>query len=80
LNVNNSEIFAEEVPEVLIQKPNITIVYRTEELQTWWGELDVAWQEILRKKFTLSEDPSPEELHAMTGKAALSFERTPIGD
>ncbi|WP_439490015.1 leucine-rich repeat domain-containing protein [Algoriphagus sp.] len=80
LNVNGSGIFAEEVPEILVQKPNLTIVYRTEELQTWWLELDAAWQEILRKKFSLSESPSPKELHAMTGKAALSFERVPIGD
>ncbi|MCE7055588.1 leucine-rich repeat domain-containing protein [Algoriphagus sp. AGSA1] len=80
LNVNSSEIFAEEVPEILIQKPDLTIVYRTEELQAWWQELDATWQEIFRQKFDLTEDPGAEELHAMTGKASLSFERTPIGD
>tara|TARA_R110002020_G_scaffold47937_2_gene137013 strand:+ start:69519 stop:71969 length:2451 start_codon:yes stop_codon:yes gene_type:complete len=80
LNVNASGIFPEEVPEILIQKPTLTIIYRTDELNTWWSELDVSWKEIFRKQFSLPEEPSNEQLHAMTEKSSLSFERVSIGD
>lgn len=80
LNVNASEIFPEEVPEVVIQKSTLTIIYRTDELNTWWSELDGSWKEIFRKQFSLPEEPSSEQLHAMTEKSSLNFERVAIGD
>ncbi|SFT40904.1 hypothetical protein SAMN04489724_0630 [Algoriphagus locisalis] len=75
LNVNSSEIFPEEVPEILIQKSGLTIIYRTEELNTWWNELDQSWKEVFRKQFSIPEEPSTEQLHSLTGKSSLTFER-----
>ncbi|WP_245947092.1 leucine-rich repeat domain-containing protein [Algoriphagus yeomjeoni] len=80
LNVNGSEIFPEEVPEILIQKPSLTIIYRIEELSTWWNELDEVWKEIFRKQFSMPEEPSTEQLHALTEKSALTFERVSVDD
>ncbi|MEP1087426.1 MAG: leucine-rich repeat domain-containing protein [Algoriphagus sp.] len=80
LNVNGSEIFTEEVPEIVIQKPSLTIVYRTDELAAWWEGLSDDWRDIFRKQFSLPADPTTEELHAMAQKASLTFERTPIDD
>ncbi len=80
LNVNGSEIFAEEVPELVINKPSLTIIYRTEELKSWWESLDDAWKEILSEQFSFSEEPNTEELHSMTEKSSLTFERVPVGD
>lgn len=80
LNVNGSEIFPEEVPEIVIQKPSLTVVYRTGELDAWWEGLDGAWREIFRKQFSLPEDPSTEQLHAMTEKSSLTFERVSVQD
>jgi hypothetical protein len=80
LNVNASEIFVEEVPEIIIQKSNLTIIYRTEELNTWWQALNDTWKDVLRKQFTLPADPTTEQLHAMTQKSSLNFERVSIDD
>lgn len=80
LNVNGSEIFVEEVPEIVIHKPSLTIVYRTNELKAWWQSLDEQWKEIFKKQFSLSEDPSSEQLHAMTEKSSLTFERVSVDD
>ena len=80
LNVNSSGIFAEEVPEIIIQKSNLTIVYRTEELNSWWSALDDSWKDIFRKQFSLPENPSTEQLHDMTQKSSLTFERVSIDD
>jgi Leucine-rich repeat (LRR) protein len=80
LNVNNSEIFTEEVPEAIIQKSNLTIIYRIDELNTWWAELNGGWKEIFRKQFSLPENPTTEQLHALTEKSSLTFERVSVDD
>ncbi len=80
LNVNGSEIFVEEIPEVLSQKTELTIVYRTEELNTWWEELDDSWKELFRKQFSLPENPTSEELHSLTEKSSLTFESVSVKD
>ncbi|WP_373399131.1 leucine-rich repeat domain-containing protein [Algoriphagus halophilus] len=79
INVNNSAIFEEEVPEILIQKPTLNIIYRTDELMAWWEELDGTWKNLLRRQNGTPEDPNTEQLHAMTEKSSLSFESVPIG-
>ncbi|MBN3582999.1 leucine-rich repeat domain-containing protein [Algoriphagus aestuarii] len=79
LNVNNSEIFVEEVPEVLVQKPNLNIIYRTDVLMAWWESLDDVWKTLLRKQNSTPENPDTDQLHAMTGKSSLDFERVAIG-
>ncbi len=79
LNVDNSRIFEEEVPEILIQKPSLNIIYRTEALMTWWSELDEVWKTLLRKQNSTPENPDSEQLHAMTGRSFLEFERVSIG-
>lgn len=80
LNVNASEIFEEEVPEIIIQKSHLTIIYRTEELNAWWTALDGGWKDIFRNQFSLPEDPTTEQLHAMTQKSSLTFERVSVDD
>lgn len=80
INVNGARIFEEEVPEMMVQKPNLTIVYRTDELTAWWEGLDSDWKEILVRQYSLSESPSTKELHALTEKPSLSFERVTVVD
>ena len=80
LNVNGAQILAEEVPEILIQRPEITIIYRSSELASWWEGLDSQWKEVLRRQFSLGESPSTDQLHQLTGKSELVFERVGITD
>lgn len=80
LNVNGGEIPASEVPEVLIQMPDLNLVYRTDALASWWDELDTKWKDVFREKFSLGESPSTEELHRLTSQPELSFERVNITD
>ncbi|RIW12265.1 leucine-rich repeat domain-containing protein [Algoriphagus lacus] len=80
LNVNGGEFFKEEVPEILIQKPEMILVYRTDELNTWWEKLDSQWKEVLRRQFSLGEIPDTDQLHVLTGKSELVFERVSISD
>lgn len=80
LNVNGAEFSRVEVPEFLIQRPDVNIVYRTEELTAWWGQLDPLWKDVFRKQFSLGESPDAEALHLLTSKPSLTFERVNIPD
>jgi Leucine-rich repeat (LRR) protein len=80
LNVNGGEIFPEEVPEFLIQRPDVILVFRTAELDTWWQGLESTWKSVLVKQYALGDKPTTEQLHQMTGQAELSFERVGFSD
>ncbi|WP_026956922.1 leucine-rich repeat domain-containing protein [Algoriphagus vanfongensis] len=80
LNVDSSAIFAEEVPEVLIKKPELTLIYRTEALQLWWNELPTNWKEVFRREFKMPEEPSTEQLHDLTGKSTMELNRVSVQD
>ncbi|GAA0880901.1 hypothetical protein GCM10009119_38710 [Algoriphagus jejuensis] len=80
LNVNGSEIAVEEVPEVLIQKPELILVYRTDALKSWWNELDSSWKKVFKDKFSVGEDPTTEQLHQMTSQPDLKLERVNVPD
>lgn len=80
LNVNEADFFTEEVPEVLLIKPDLTIVYRTSELESWWMEMNSEWRDIFRSRFSLPESPSTEQLHILTSRAELTLERVGIQD
>lgn len=80
LNVNEADFFTEEVPELLLIKPDLTIVYRTSELESWWMEMNSEWRDIFRSRFSLPESPSTEQLHILTSRAELTLERVGIQD
>jgi hypothetical protein len=80
LNVNGATGFNQEVPEVLLQKPELNVVYRTEELAAWWENLNPLWKDLFTERFDLGENPDTEALHQLTAKSELSFERVNIPD
>lgn len=80
LNVNGADFMIEEVPEIVIRKPEINIVYRTQELDSWWEGLDSEWKDLFRKQYSLSENPDTEALHSLTAKPELKFEGVNIPD
>ncbi|MAN85660.1 MAG: internalin [Algoriphagus sp.] len=80
LNVNRSALFAEEVPEVLLKKPELTLIYRVQFLENWWSELPQLWKDIFRREFGMPENPSVEQLHNLTAKSYLQLDRTGIED
>ncbi len=80
ISVNDGDFFLEEVPEILIQRPNLVIIYRQDELNEWWFDLDDEWRRVLARKFEVKGDPSSRKLHEMTSVASLSFNQTGIDE
>lgn len=78
LNVDQSELDQEEIPGFLIQRSEVNVIYRSEELSKWWEDLDSNWKELFRKEFSLPADPTAEQLHSLTAKSELSFQRSSV--
>jgi hypothetical protein len=80
INVNNSSIALDEVPEFLKQRPDILLIYRTDELTQWWEGLQEDWKVIFKNIQGISHNPNSEELHSMTSLPSLKFSNLPIND
>ncbi|GMQ26665.1 hypothetical protein Aoki45_33480 [Algoriphagus sp. oki45] len=78
LNVDQSELNQEEIPGFLNKRPDVNVIYRSEELTQWWNELDGNWKDLFRKEFSLPADPTTGQLHSLTAKAELSFQRVSV--
>ncbi|MDX5337626.1 MAG: leucine-rich repeat domain-containing protein [Cyclobacteriaceae bacterium] len=80
INVNQSAVDIMEIPDFLSRRPEVNVIFRTEELQSWWAELDAGWRDLFRRQNSLPEDPSVEQLHSLTAKSELVFDRVQVTD
>jgi hypothetical protein len=75
LNVNSSRVKEFEFPEFLLIRPDVSIIYRTDSLFSWWEGLNEEWKQVFSEKYKLSTSPTTEELHHLTAVASLTLER-----
>jgi Leucine-rich repeat (LRR) protein len=74
LNVNASLIDEEEIPVLLTQRSDLTLIYRSDALIQWWAGLDPDWQGVMLEKMKISSNPNTEELHQLTSTSTLVLE------
>jgi hypothetical protein len=75
LNVNSSQVKEFEFPEFLLIRPDVSIIYRSDSLFSWWEGLNEDWKQVFSEKYKLSASPTTEELHQLTSVASLTLER-----
>lgn len=64
---DNTRINLAEVRKFKEVSPECTIIFRTNELRSWWRNLDNDWEDIFRKTTKIfSKQLSPEELHKIS--------------
>lgn len=80
INVNGAPISLEEVPEFLIQRPDVLLIYRTEELINWWSALHQDWKNTWFSTQKISSNPNSEDLHQLTSLPNLKFSNSLIND
>lgn len=80
INVNGAPISLEEVPEFLIQRPDVLLMYRTEELINWWMDLDDNWKNTWVETQKIRLNPNSEDLHQLTSLPILRFSNRQITD
>ena len=59
---DNTSIGREQVNALKEKQRQVTVVYRTEELENWWYGLDEIWKAIFRNHVTLKYDEDPNAL------------------
>ena len=64
IDADSTTIGKSQVLALKEKQRQVTVVYQTETLKTWWNSLDPHWQAIFRNAIgTQSEKPNPLELH-----------------
>lgn len=54
------------------------VVYKSERLRSWWGNMDDAWQDVFKQQHGLDARPSREQLHMVAGVKQLKVSGTSI--
>ena len=78
LDIDNTEVPEWEIQELVQAQPEMTVVFRTEELATWWDGLDEVWRKVFIEQFEISNEPTTRELHALTASANVKVEGVSI--
>ncbi len=80
LDLDGTEVAAWEIQELTRVLPAATVVFRTEELEQWWENLNNDWRGVLENQFDLDEGPSSIQLHKMTSSDKVIAENVNIED
>jgi hypothetical protein len=81
LNLDNSEINADDIPEFLLANNKINIIYRSSTLEQWWDLLDDTWKDVFKGQFgDADQNPTMEELHNWTAQPEVKIQGASISN
>lgn len=80
LDIDNTKVPEWEIQELLQAQPEMTVVFRTDELMAWWDGLDDVWQRVFVGQSNISDTPSTRELHSLTANFSLKVEGVSISN
>ncbi len=77
---DNTAITTSQVVALKSKQPQVTVIYQTENLNQWWGNLNDNWKEIMRTHVPYnSVNPSSLELQKMVDLRNIDItSRTPV--
>lgn len=61
----NSKITPETVFDLKVAQPQVTVIYQTEQLRSWWNTLDNSWRDILKEYVSADANPTAEQLQKL---------------
>ena len=62
---DGSKVNRNEVVALKRKQRQVTVVYQTEDLRLWWGNLDLAWREIFNAHLMCDSNPTAEQLQSI---------------
>jgi len=77
---DNSDITEDVAAAFLKLNPACLLVYKTDTLKAWWGNLSKTWQEVFTKQLGTNPDTKREELHTLIGQKKLEINSASISD
>ena len=69
-----TQVSDEDFYKLNFDEDSSIVVYKTDKLKAWWGNLNDEWQNIFKKSNNLPNRPSAEQLHQLTSKKVLDIE------
>jgi hypothetical protein len=68
---DDSRVVDEDVAGLNFDEEESVVVYKSEKLRAWWGNMPDKWQDAFREAFELSARPTSEELHRLSAARSL---------
>ncbi len=62
---DGSEVNRDEVIALKKKQRQVSVVYQTDDLRLWWGNLDLAWREIFNSHMLCDSNPTAEQLQSI---------------
>lgn len=59
-------------------KPSALILFKTDILTTWWGQLSADWKTIFRQSLKITGEPDAMQLHELISSESISLNETGI--
>lgn len=73
---DSSRVTDEEFSKLLYDDEKSIVVYKSEKLRAWWGNMSDKWQDLFMQKQNLSNRPGTEELHKLAAKKSIEVSST----
>lgn len=75
---DGSKINRDEVIGLKKQQRQLTVVYQTDELKMWWGNLDLSWREIFNSHLLCDSNPTAEQLQSIIDIEEVNVDPTNV--
>lgn len=62
---DGSKVNRDEVVALKGKQRQVMVVYQTDDLRLWWGNLDLAWREIFNSHLLCDSNPTAEQLQSI---------------
>lgn len=66
VKAEDSKIKSEQVFDLRVAQPKVTVIYQTIALRKWWNTIDNNWREVFRSIIEIDTRPTAEQLHAVS--------------
>jgi Leucine-rich repeat (LRR) protein len=78
--VDGTAIADGQVRDFLQRRKNCLVIFKTDELESWWNELSVGWKDIYSTQVPIRAATQREDLHRLVELEALHFQDVPISN
>jgi hypothetical protein len=73
---DNSRVADEDVLFLDFEESKSVLVYKSQKLQTWWGNMDDKWQDAFVDQYKIAKSPETEDLHKLVAIRSLEVSST----
>lgn len=78
IHADGSKVNRDEVIGLKKQHRQLTVVYQTDELRMWWGNLDLSWREIFNSHLLCDSNPTAEQLQSIVDIEEVNVDPTNV--